>query len=272
MTSQPIVYRDGSQNSLAIFSPETDPKEIIMIFPALGVRASYYEKLGIQLAGAGFLAVSVDWRGHGASSERPRRGLDYGYETYVLDMDEVLDWVGKNWPKLKLTALGHSLGGQIAALHKARFPERLDRIILAASCTLNPRNWPWSFRWKLILAGRLLPFIGNLLGYYPGNKLGFGGREFRSVMRDWGRNTHRGTYRLEGSDFDYEEAFPKQKAEICGVHFSQDNWVNERAVRDLLGKFHPDTQPDFHVIGGFGHFNWAKEPEKLVSLLERLSA
>lgn len=271
MTSHSFTYRDGGQTTLSHFSPEITPIEIILIAPALGVRADYYSKLGEELAQAGFLAISCDWRGHGLSSERPKKGLDYGYETYVLDMDEVIDWAKGKWPGLKLSLMGHSLGGQIGSMHKARFPQKIDRIILTASCTLTPSNWPWSFRWKIILAGRLLPLLGNLLGYYPGDKLGFGGREFKSVMGDWGRSTHSGKYLPVGSDFDYEAAFPQTQAVVLGIHYSKDNWVNEKAVRDLYGKFHPDSPFQFHVIDGFNHFNWAKKPAAVVELMKELT-
>ncbi|MCI4668151.1 MAG: alpha/beta hydrolase [Bacteroidia bacterium] len=267
MLSQNFTFKDSSQISLSLFQPRGEVSEVIIIYPALGVRASYYNLLGEQLAEAGFMVITCDWRGHGSSTERPKRGVDYGYESYVMDMDEVIDWAKLKWNGKKVSVLGHSLGGQIACLHRARFPEKIDRIILSASCSLHIPNWPASFRWKLVLAGRLLPLIGDILGYYPGDKLGFGGREFKSVMKDWGKSTHNGEYFPKDTPFNYEQAFPQSKPEILGIHYTGDKWVTEEAVKHLANKFHEEKNFNFHIIKGYSHFSWAKKPEETVQLI-----
>ena len=42
MTQEPFVYRDKNTNTLGLFEPKGDFEEVILIFPAIGIRASYY--------------------------------------------------------------------------------------------------------------------------------------------------------------------------------------------------------------------------------------
>jgi len=268
MIQEAFTYRDGSQNSLYIYPSSKEPKELILIFPALGVRQTYYRRLAEGLStSAPITVISCDWRAHGESSERPRRGLDYGYDTYVHDMDQVIDRVKEKWPGLRLSLLGHSLGGQIASLHMGRFGSKIDRLLLVAAAALSYKNWSPGFGWRVRMAGIFLPLLAEILGYYPGDKVGFGGREFKTLMKDWGHNTKKGEYHPLESTYDYEGAMASRKTDVRVITFEKDYWVSLKAARQLAHKFHPDSRVDFHSLQGFGHFDWARQPEDTLNLI-----
>jgi len=69
--------------------------------------------------------VALDLRGHGRSSHLPP-GAWYHYVDYFNDLRAVLDHLG--WQRAEL--LGHSLGGTLASLFAALYPERVDAVLL----------------------------------------------------------------------------------------------------------------------------------------------
>lgn len=69
--------------------------------------------------------VSLDLPGHGKSEHRPPH-TRYRYLDYVDDVIAAADRL--EWPQF--TLLGHSMGGGIACLAAAAFPDRVNRLIL----------------------------------------------------------------------------------------------------------------------------------------------
>ncbi|XP_040893029.1 serine hydrolase-like protein isoform X2 [Toxotes jaculatrix] len=69
--------------------------------------------------------VAVDLPGHGRSSHRPP-GVFYSFPTYVADVRRVVD--GLQWTKFSI--VGHSMGGNVAAMFSALYPEMVDALVL----------------------------------------------------------------------------------------------------------------------------------------------
>jgi pimeloyl-ACP methyl ester carboxylesterase len=79
--------------------------------------------------------VAIDLRGHGRSSHIPA-GAWYHYVDYFDDLRAVLDHFG--WGTA--TLFGHSLGGTLASLFAAAYPERVDALLLVEA--LGPLTVP----------------------------------------------------------------------------------------------------------------------------------
>ncbi len=69
--------------------------------------------------------VALDLPGHGLSDHRPA-GTWYHYMDYLDDVGDVVNALG--WSRF--TLLGHSLGGAIASVFAAAFPERVECLLL----------------------------------------------------------------------------------------------------------------------------------------------
>ena len=69
--------------------------------------------------------VALDLRGHGCSSHIAA-GAWYHYVDYFDDIRATIDHCG--WPRVDL--LGHSLGGTLASLFAALYPERVGELLL----------------------------------------------------------------------------------------------------------------------------------------------
>ena len=56
-----------------------------------------------------------------------------------------------------------------------------------------------------------------MLGYVPGDRLGFGGTEARTLMRDWAHNGRTARYEPIGSDVNYESALRELQVDLVTV-------------------------------------------------------
>ena len=72
--------------------------------------------------------VAVDPRGTGGS-DRPADARAYTIDDYATDLEELRADLGLE----RMRLLGHSHGGVVAIAYAARFPERVERLILAST-------------------------------------------------------------------------------------------------------------------------------------------
>ncbi|XP_062284822.1 serine hydrolase-like protein isoform X2 [Scomber scombrus] len=79
--------------------------------------------------------VAVDLPGHGLSSHRPPR-VFYSFSAYVADVRRVVN--GLQWTKFSI--IGHSMGGNIAAMFSALHPDMLEAIVLLDAFGFLPIN------------------------------------------------------------------------------------------------------------------------------------
>ncbi|XP_068583770.1 serine hydrolase-like protein isoform X2 [Cebidichthys violaceus] len=79
--------------------------------------------------------VTLDLSGHGLSSHRPP-GDFYSYPAYVADVRRVADALQLR----KFSIISHSMGGEIAALFSAVYPEMVDALVLLDSFAFLPTD------------------------------------------------------------------------------------------------------------------------------------
>jgi pimeloyl-ACP methyl ester carboxylesterase len=87
-------------------------------------NAGSFDRLAPLLADDNHV-VALDLRGHGRSSHAPN-GTWYHYVDYFGEIRATLDHFG--WQRAGL--LGHSLGGTLASLFAALYPERISELLL----------------------------------------------------------------------------------------------------------------------------------------------
>jgi len=267
MQLQEISYRDQTSNKVTLFASKKETKITIILLPALGVRASYYEVLAKHFAEEGMNIITVDWRGNGHSSVRPSRQIDFGYETILQDTKEVITFCENWFPNTKKYILGHSLGGQIGSLLIARYPNLVQGLIKIASCSVYYKGWDGVGAWQVYGVGKMFYQLSRLIGHFPGDKLGFGGREARTLMKDWGKNATSGKYILKDSNFDYEKAMGLSTTPVFTMALEGDTFAPPKACKNLDAKFHEAapikylfvTKADSN-IKKLNHFSWAKSP------------
>lgn len=84
--------------------------------------------------------VAVDFAGHGFSSHRPD-GVFYSFPLYIADVRRVVDAL--QWKRFSI--IGHSMGGNVAGLYSALYPEMVDAVVLLDSygfLATDPKELP----------------------------------------------------------------------------------------------------------------------------------
>lgn len=131
--------------------------EPILLIHGVGGWAEYWRDTLPALANAGFKAIACDLPGFGRS-EQPRdvRYLDPKCPYYVTFIHDVLDVLSLS----RVSVVGHSLGGTIAAASAALMPARVQRLALVAPGGFGPVRSP---RLRLFS----IPFTPQLARFTP---------------------------------------------------------------------------------------------------------
>lgn len=252
-----------------------EARAVVLIMPAMGVGARYYEPLAVELAGRGYAVARAELRGHGASPLRPGRGLDFGYrELSEHALPALVSALAERWPSLPRVILGHSLGGQLASLYASLPIASIEGLMLVASGSVDHRGWPREQQRRVLFGSQLYAMIARTLGFFPGDLLGFAGREAKSQMLDWAHNARTGRWQLRGSVRDWEAALAEVELPVLAVSLDGDDYAPHGAVDRQVAKLarasverlrltHADTPAEL-----LHHFRWARTPAPLVERLD----
>ncbi|MFT6322230.1 MAG: putative alpha/beta hydrolase [Granulosicoccus sp.] len=95
-------------------------------------------------------------------------------------------------------------------------------------------------------------------------------------MNDWSNQSRTGKYILKNDDFNFEAALEKVTIPILVISFQADTFAPRKAVEHLIEKFGTNAKKEYIYLKNddprnenFGHFNWAKKPQEIVSLIEK---
>ncbi|MEU2984166.1 alpha/beta fold hydrolase [Micromonospora aurantiaca] len=133
--TQEFVDVDGARIGVQVYPEPAGPPgaPVVLIWPAMGVRARYYRPFAAALRDAGLAVIVADLRGTGESTPAPSRACRYGYQEMATDIGAVLDALKPRLDGRTRLLLGHSLGGQVAVLHQALHDDdRVDGLALVA--------------------------------------------------------------------------------------------------------------------------------------------
>lgn len=102
--------------------------KVLFLHPSTGYGRMW--EWTVEALGDGFHAFAPDQRGHGATG---RPDGDYSAETYADDAAAFMAAVGID----RAIVVGHSLGGRVAQVLAARYPDRVAALVLVASPHLS---------------------------------------------------------------------------------------------------------------------------------------
>ena len=276
-----VRARDGARFQLDVSASPAlgEDAPIVLMLPAMGVEGRFYNRLAAPWAARGYRLVTADLRGHGHSDVRPWRSADFGFATVVeRDLPAMVEAVASRYPQAARIVMGHSLGGQLAALYTATQPEDVppvDAMVAVASCSVHWSGYPPIAQPGIALGTQLAAVVAMAWGSFPGHRLGFAGHESRGVILDWARQARTGRYALGFTDVDYEAALATSKVPALFLSLSGDRLAPSAAVRNLAFKLPPATTTASHVQDGpisrqrRPHFDWVKVPD---AVLDRAAA
>lgn len=275
---------DGAFSDLLVVCPRAParPAQALYWMPAMGTPARYYLGFAQALAARGICVALHEWRGVGSSDRRAARHSDWGYRQLLqLDLPAGLAVARATVGDAKWSLGGHSLGGQLAALQAGLQPDTATYLILVASGSPWWRAFPMPWSVGLRLTFAVLPLLTGLCGYFPGRRIGFGGREARSVMADWARSGRSGRYAATGMDVDMESALAGVQCPIMAIRLREDVFAPAGSLRWLLDKM-PLAPSEVRELSWADldckadHFSWIRYgdavAERIADWLRRIDA
>lgn len=261
-----VPARDGYLVPLEVFEV-AEPRANLLMLPALGIQARLYRRLGTQLAESGIAMTALEQRGHGRSALRPSRRCDFGFREWLTaDVPAALDWLRARTPRVPLFLAGHSLGGHLALMARSLYPAEVTGVILLTTATPYYGCYQGVTRLqvRILIAG--VPILTALLGYYPGHRLGFGGREARRLMADWLVMARENRYDAAGMEHeDLERRVRDAGGPVLSICCDRDGLAPPAAIegvnRRLEGSRVDRVEITSEALGARAdHLSWARQP------------
>jgi len=269
----PVANAEGHGIPNAVdFPPFTVPAEfheaqearaVFLLLPAMGTSARYYRPFAEASAAIGFHCVLPELPGSGASSPRPSRKIDYGYRD-LLDRWAVplVRVTRQRYGRLPLVLLGHSLGAHVGMLGSLQNRLDVDALATLAGGHIYWRHWEEEGAWRVRFVAWLVTAVSYLLGYVPGQYLGLGGPQARTLMREWARVIRKGRFDHVSDRLESTAAIPSLSLAYEGDFMAPGKSV--AALAQMLGGSMEQMPVDWP---GNPHASWARHP---ASTLERV--
>jgi predicted alpha/beta hydrolase len=260
--------------NLIEFPPFTIPAEhfrpdavraLAVLVPALGTSASYYRPFAERLAASGHEVLLPELPGTGHSRPKPSRKVDFSYQDLVCGyLAEVQQAARRLCPDRPFVLLGHSLGAQAGALAMLGGVASFDALVTLAGGHIHYRNWAGVDRVKIYLGAAAAASLSRLLGHLPGQHVGFGGPQARTLMLEWSRTIRKGHFpRLT------EAPSGGQRVPVLCVAFENDFMAPVRSVGALAEMVGGEVRELPVSWAGNPHASWARNPEATVELIDR---
>jgi proline iminopeptidase len=120
------IFANGQNLYIKTYGNKNE-KPIIFIHGGPSGNSTLFESTTAQkLADKGFYVIVYDRRGEGRSADPDAK---FTYQEAFQDLNSIL----KQYHLKKVTLIGHSFGGLVATLYTAKYPQNVDRLILAAA-------------------------------------------------------------------------------------------------------------------------------------------
>jgi predicted alpha/beta hydrolase len=257
-------------------SEAADPSARLLLLPALGIQARLYRKLGALLAGSGISTTALEQRGHGRSALRPSRRCDYGFSEWLrADIPAALDWLHSLEPRVPVFLAGHSLGGHLALMARSLYPQRVAGVVLLTTATPYYRCFHGTTRRQVQFLIAAVPLITAVLGYYPGNRMGFGGREARRLMSDWLVMARENRYSARGMEpEDLERRVRSDSCAVLSVYCDRDDLAPLSAIDGVTRRLENHRIESFEITSDAlgapaDHTSWARYPDVAAQAIAR---
>lgn len=259
-----LVGQGLLQLQILEFPPAVDSHLVPLLFlPALGTPIEYYEPLLTAWSAHGRRVFGMQMRGQPHWSPQQLRRNDFGYREIISkDLPAAFDATLWSTPPV---LVGHSLGGQLALLATAARTISPPAVVTLAAGTSSIRTGSPAQRTRRSAEIALVRAASRALGYWPGDRLGFGGRQPRTLMRDWSREARTGRYELSSDTTNYTTALKAITQPVLVVDITGDQLVPTPAVDHLADQLPPHHTRRTLTAGAADHFRWARrDPARVI--------
>ena len=192
----------------------------------------------------------------GGSRPHSLRGFEARFRDWgQLDIKGVLGWVREQGAK-SVCLLGHSAGGQVAALAD----EPVDAMV-----TLSSQSGYWALQggwqklWVCLHMHISFPLLANLFGYMPWSRLGSTEDIPKGVALEWARWCRHPDY-LYGDETLPLHLYEKFTAPTLAVSIHDDDWGTSASVDSMMGRYPNVVRHHIETSRKIGHFGFFRPP------------
>jgi len=259
------------------------PRRVVLLHGWMDVSASF--QFLVDALGPGWDAYAPDWRGYGLTEWS---GADcYWFPDYLADLDALLDHIS---PQAPVDLIGHSLGGNVAALYAGVRPERVARLVNLEGFGLaptRPEQAPGRYRrWldELRTPPRLKPYpnFAALADRLQANNPRLARERAEFLARHWGREEPDGTVTLRADPahkvinpvlYRYEEALAiwrEVAAPTLWVEAAESDSARRMKIpaEQLAERRAAFRHLRYATVADAGHMLHHDQPERLARLIE----
>jgi len=259
-----ILAMDDYPLGATLFRTESADAPLVIIAPALAVKAQFYAKFAQFFPQHGFHSLIFDYRGVGRSRpENLRKFKAYMHQWGELDLAGIIRWAAEEGEFKQIFLVGHSAAGQV-------FPLAENNHLVSAAYFIGSVSayWKhWEGKWRglvWLLWHFIIPVSTTLAGYFPGRMLGNGENLPANIAREWGRMARHPDYILSLTP-DVPEKFRRVQIPLKFVTFSDDHIAPLKPAKVLAGWYGSADKEFVHIappdigVKAIGHFGPFKE-------------
>lgn len=219
---------------------------------------------GAALAARGTSTLVLDLRGQGDSLPRVDRQSRFGYQQLVnFDGPAAVEMLRQMAGDVPILLGGHSLGGHVAILQAVSAVQKPDGVVLIAAQNPHFRSYRGLGLLRMLIAPQFVAGLTNLWGYWPGDKLGFGGRQPKELINDWARVCRTGQWMEIHSEKNCRVTMQSASFPILAVSIEGDTDAPSPAVDRLCSQL-PACEIkrwEYHPVNSAssGHLRWARK-------------
>lgn len=118
---------DGLNVSYQNWKPATQPKAVVVIAHGFNSHSGYYQWTAEQLVAQNYEVYAIDFPGRGKSDGE--RFYIADYNSFVAELDKLVDIAQAAHPGLPTFLLGHSAGGVLSAVYTLEHQNKLTGFI-----------------------------------------------------------------------------------------------------------------------------------------------
>ncbi|WP_050670977.1 alpha/beta hydrolase family protein [Luteipulveratus halotolerans] len=265
-----VPLPDGSQLEVTLTEVDDAGAPVLIVWPAFGAKARFYGQLARALAARGIASAVVEWRGQGGSTPRVDRDASFGYHDLAsVDAPAVTAAVRAARPHSPLVLLGHSLGGHVSTLYATTHPGEVDGLILVGSASPYFRGYGWTGIPRSYIGTSFMALTSRVVGYWPGDRLKFWGRQSTVLIRDWSRLSRTGRWQPAGADVDYENAMETAQLDVLTISIEGDPLAPVKAVHALTDRLRSARVTSWHSARRVGHIQWVRNHDEILDRIEQ---
>lgn len=237
---------------------------LVVLLPALGTAMAYYRPFAESLSARGYAVLSPELPGTGASQPRPSWKVDYGYSDLVARyFISLIEGAGKFAAGRPIVVAGHSLGAQIGMLALTHGLASIDALVTIAGGHIHFKNWDGLAAGKVLVGAWLAASLTRLFGHLPGQYIGFGGPQARTLIREWSRTIRSGRFpELRGSQSGVG-GIP-----CLSIAYEGDPMAPSNSVAAMAEMLQADLMTLAVTGPGNPHSDWARNPEATVETID----